>query len=127
MQRPVFLDKARDDARALPNELNYTKSSGRLHQGMIFLKRLHLALAGHRRRNALGRRTGRRKRRQVRNLVLDRVLADAAVVGTRVTASGRRVDDERDLAVLDDVETVGTPLADLGDDVRLHPVFSQGP
>ena len=63
-------------------------------------------------------RVGRGDGREVRHLVLDARLADAPEVLDRVRLHRRSVDDERDLAVLDDVEAVGASLADLRDGIR---------
>ena len=87
---------------------------------MIALQATHLALSAHRGLNTLRGSPRRGNRRQVRNLVLDRCLAYAAVIGARIAATGRRIDDEANLAVLDYVENVGAALADLRDHHGLY-------
>ena len=83
---------------------------------MVALERADLAQTAHGGRNTLGCGTRGGERRKVGNLILDRGLADAAVVGAGVAATRRRIDDKLNLAVLDRVENVGATLADLGDD-----------
>ena len=92
---------------------------------VVFLQRTDLALAAHRGGNTLDCGLRGRKRRKVRNLVLDRGLADAAVVSASIATARRRVDDELDLAVLDRVKDIRAALADLGDDLGLDAVIDE--
>ena len=58
---------------------------------MVALKRAHLALAFAGRLDAFSGGLGSRKRREIRHLILDGGLTDAAVIGAGVTTSGRRI------------------------------------
>ena len=82
---------------------------------MVALERADLAQTAHGGRNTLGCGARGGERSKVGNLILNRGLADAAVVGASIAATRRRIDDELNLAVLNRVENVGATLADLSD------------